>query len=68
LDRWITLNICKDGWTLRRRNNDGTDRESEWNPGWLREFETPLDGEIEAITDLIDYYMDHRSTASDFTS
>jgi hypothetical protein len=36
------------GWTLRRRNNQGKDKELEWHKGCLGEFETAFDGETEA--------------------
>jgi hypothetical protein len=45
------------GWTLLRSNSKGKQHEVAWNKGCLGEFETAFDGEVEAITDILEYIM-----------
>jgi hypothetical protein len=42
-------------WSLRRRNKQGEQVKLEHNQGCIGEFETALDGEVEAIADNMDF-------------
>jgi hypothetical protein len=48
------------GWSLRGYNDQGKDVELDCNKGSLGEFETAFDGEMEAISDIMEYAIDNQ--------
>jgi hypothetical protein len=42
-------------WTLREATSDRKQAEINSNKGWLGGFETAFDGEVEAVTDILEY-------------
>jgi hypothetical protein len=40
------------GWTLRKSDCNGNEKEIAWDEGCLGEFEIAFDGEVEAIADV----------------
>jgi hypothetical protein len=43
------------GWTLRKSDRNGKEKEIAWDKGCLGEFEIAFDGEVEAIADILEY-------------
>jgi ribonuclease HI len=43
------------GWTLRKSDRNGKEKEIAWEKGCLGEFEIAFDGEVEAIAEILEY-------------